>query len=194
MTVGCIAFMPYFLRFFTSDENIISLGLRYSNIVFAFSVIITLDLSFEKIFQALGKMKVTMIALMCGCVTNIILDPVMIFGLGPFPEMGIEGAALATGIGQVVNLAIYLVIYKARPVSVRITGKYLKPDKGIDLRLYSIGIPAALNLALPSLLISVLNSLLAAFSQSYVVIWESTISCRPFCIFRPAESFKECVR
>ena len=84
--------------------------------------------------------------------------------------MGIEGAALATGIGQVVNLAIYLVIYKARPVSVRITGKYLKPDKGIDLRLYSIGIPAALNLALPSLLISVLNSLLAAFSQSYVVI------------------------
>ena len=94
----------------------------------------------------------------------------MIFGLGPFPEMGIEGAALATGIGQVVNLAIYLVIYKARPVSVRITGKYLKPDKGIDLRLYSIGIPAALNLALPSLLISVLNSLLAAFSQSYVVI------------------------
>ena len=180
MTVGCIAFMPYFLRFFTSDENIISLGLRYSNIVFAFSVIITLDLSFEKIFQALGKMKVTMIALMCGCVTNIILDPVMIFA-----EMGIEGAALATGIGQVVNLSIYLVIYKARPVSVRITGKYLKPDKGIDLRLYSIGIPAALNLALPSLLISVLNSLLAAFS---------IISCRLFCIFRPAESFRECVR
>ena len=80
-------------------------------------------------------MKVTMIALMWRlCLPNIILDPVMIFGLGPFPEMGIEGAALATGIGQVVNLAIYLVIYKARPVSVRITGKYLKPDKGIDLR------------------------------------------------------------
>ena len=170
MTVGCIAFMPHFLRFFTPDVSVINLGLRYSNIVFAFSVIITLNLSFEKIFQAVGKMKVTMIALMCGCLTNIFLDPVMIFGLGPFPEMGIEGAALATGIGQVVNLAIYLVIYKAHPLSVRITGKYLKPDKGIDLRLYSIGIPAVLNLALPSLLISVLNSLLAAFSQSYVVI------------------------
>ena len=111
-----------------------------------------------------------MIALMCGCLTNIFLDPVMIFGLGPFPEMGIEGAALATGIGQVVNLVIYLAVYRLRPIHVRIKKDYLKPDRGIDLRLYSIGIPAALNLALPSLLISVLNSLLAAFSQSYVVI------------------------
>ena len=100
MTVGCIAFMPYFLRFFTSDENIISLGLRYSNIVFAFSVIITLDLSFEKIFQALGKMKVTMIALMCGCVTNIILDPVMIFGLGPFPKWELRGPLLLQESGR----------------------------------------------------------------------------------------------
>ena len=170
MTVVCIAFMPHFLRFFTKDRYILDLGLRYSNIVFAFSIIIALNLSFEKIFQAVGKMKVTMIALMCGCLTNIFLDPVMIFGLGPFPEMGIEGAALATGIGQVVNLVIYLAVYRLRPIHVRIKKDYLKPDKGIDLRLYSIGIPAALNLALPSLLISVLNSLLAAFSQSYVVI------------------------
>ena len=170
MTVVCIAFMPHFLRFFTKDRYILDLGLRYSNIVFAFSIIIALNLSFEKIFQAVGKMKVTMIALMCGCLTNIFLDPVMIFGLGPFPEMGIEGAALATGIGQVVNLVIYLAVYRLRPIHVRIKKDYLKPDRGIDLRLYSIGIPAALNLALPSLLISVLNSLLAAFSQSYVVI------------------------
>ena len=167
MTVVC---MPHFLRFFTKDKHILDLGLRYSNIVFAFSIIIALNLSFEKIFQAVGKMKVTMIALMCGCLTNIFLDPVMIFGLGPFPEMGIEGAALATGIGQVVNLVIYLAVYRLRPIHVRIKKDYLKPDRGIDLRLYSIGIPAALNLALPSLLISVLNSLLAAFSQSYVVI------------------------
>ena len=170
MTVVCIAFMPHFLRFFTKDRYILDLGLRYSNIVFAFSIIIALNLSFQKIFQAVGKMKVTMIALMCGCLTNIFLDPVMIFGLGPFPEMGIEGAALATGIGQVVNLVIYLAVYRLRPIHVRIKKDYLKPDRGIDLRLYSIGIPAALNLALPSLLISVLNSLLAAFSQSYVVI------------------------
>lgn len=170
LTAVCIGVMPRFLRLFTSDQTVAELGIRYSNIAFSFSVIIALDLSFEKIFQALGKMKVTMIALMCGCLTNIILDPVLIFGLGPFPRMGIDGAALATGLGQVVNLIIYLAVYRFRPVHVRIRKQYLKPDRSIDLRLYSIGIPSALNLALPSLLISVLNSLLAAYSQSYVVI------------------------
>lgn len=170
MTVASISFMPFFLRLFTSDGNIIRLGTRYSNIAFAFSIIIALDLSFEKIFQAVGKMKVTMTALMCGCISNILLDPVLIFGLGPFPRMGIDGAALATGLGQMINLVIYLAVYRFRPIQVRLRRKYLRPCKNIDLRLYSIGIPAILSIALPSLLISVLNSLLSAFSQIYVVI------------------------
>ena len=76
------------------------MGVRYSNIAFSFSLIIMLGLAFEKIFQAVGNMKVTMIALMAGCITNIILDPLLIFGIGPFPEWGIEGAAVATGIAD----------------------------------------------------------------------------------------------
>lgn len=60
-------------------------------------------MAFEKIFQAVGRMKVTMISLLIGCCTNIALDPVLIFGLGFFPKMGIRGAALATGIGQVLT-------------------------------------------------------------------------------------------
>ena len=58
-----------------------------------------------------GEMKVTMGGMLAGCVTNIILDPVLIFGIGPFTAMSIEGAALATGIGQVLTVVIYLVIY-----------------------------------------------------------------------------------
>lgn len=147
-----------------------ALGVRYSTIVFLFAIVTTINLAYEKIFQGVGNMKVTMIGLMVGCVSNILLDPLMIFGLGPFPAMGIEGAALATGLGQVLNLVFYLIVYKMRPIQVRISRRYLHPDKSLASRLYSVGIPGALNLALPSVLVSALNGLLAAYSQSYVVI------------------------
>ena len=78
----------------------------YSTIVFSFSTIVNVGIAFEKIFQAVGRMNVSMISMICGCVANIILDPIMIFGLGPFPTMGIQGAALATGIGQTITLII----------------------------------------------------------------------------------------
>ena len=170
MMVGCIAVMPAFLRMFTGEEQVIDYGIRYSRIAFAFSLIIVTSLAFEKIFQSVGRMKVTMGGMLAGCVTNIILDPVLIFGIGPFPAMGIEGAALATGIGQVLTVVIYVVIYFARPIPVRLGRKYLIWEGGLFLRLYSIGIPATLNLALPSLLISALNAILAAYGQIYVVI------------------------
>ena len=95
MTVCCIAVMPVFLRMFTASEAVIALGVRYSVVAFAFTLIVTVSMAFEKLFQTVGNMKTTMISLMCGCITNIVLDPILIFGYGPFPEMGIEGAALA---------------------------------------------------------------------------------------------------
>lgn len=128
------------------------------------------SLSFEKLFQAVGSMKITMLSLMSGCVTNIVLDPLLIFGIGPFPVMGIEGAALATGIGQTVSLLIYLVLYALLPVPVRLRRRYLRPEGNMSLRLYAIGIPAVLNLALPSLLISALNAILSAYSQVYILV------------------------
>ena len=113
MTVCCIAMMPGFLGMFTSSETVIELGIRYSVVAFAFTLIIIVGVTFEKIFQAVGNMKTTMISLMCGCITNIVLDPVLIFGYGLFP-------ALATGIGQALTLAIYLVVYFVRPIRVHI--------------------------------------------------------------------------
>lgn len=139
-------------------------------------------------------MNVSMIGLMLGCIANIILDPLLIFGIGFFPKMGMRGAALATGIGQLLTLIFYLFAYFLRPISVRISRKYLIRDKHLDLKLYGIGIPAILNLALPSLLISFLNGLLAAYDQCYVVASESITSCRPSSTFLPMELSRGCVR
>ena len=170
MTVISIAVMPAFLRMYTQDETVIRMGLEYSTIVFLFSTVITISLFFEKLFQAVGRMKVSMIALLVGCISNIILDPFLIWGIGFFPKMGIQGAALATGIGQVLTIVVYMAFYILKPIPVRVTPKALKASKETDLSLYAIGVPAILNLALPSFLISFLNSVLAAYSDSYVVI------------------------
>lgn len=82
MTVISIAVMPAFLRMYTQDETVIRMGLEYSTIVFLFSTVITISLFFEKLFQAVGRMKVSMIALLVGCISNIILDPFLIWGIG----------------------------------------------------------------------------------------------------------------
>lgn len=170
LTIVCIAVMPAFLRLFTTDETTIALGLRYSRIVFLFAVVISWDLSLEKLFQAVGKMTVSMVSMLCGCIANIILDPIFIFGLGPFPAMGIEGAAIATGLGQILTLVIYLLYYFLRPIPVKIDTHYLMPEKEIAIRLYSIGISASLTMSLPSVMISCLNVILAGFSQAYVLV------------------------
>ena len=169
-TLLATAIMPGFLARFTADSTIVSMGVTYSAIVFFFAIVNMASLAFEKIFQAVGRMKLTMLALISGCVCNILLDPILIFGLGPVPALGIAGAALATGIGQTVTLVLYLVVYYTTASPVRLRRKALRPDASLEGRLYAIGVPAILNLALPSLLVTFLNGLLAAFSESYVVV------------------------
>lgn len=170
MTVVCIAIIPSFLRAFKASGDVLDLGCRYADIVFGFSIIISVDLAFEKVFQSVGRMIVTMVGLMGGCIVNIVLDPLLIFGAGPFPEMGIEGAALATGLGQVFTLIIYFIVYFGRPINVKFGIKHLHEGGLMVKKLYAIGIPAILNMALPSLLTSALNAILSMYSATYVMI------------------------
>lgn len=170
LTAISIGIMPSFLSVFTEDAGILQSGLQYSNIVFCFATVIALNLFYEKIFQAVGEMTVSMVGMMVGCVANIILDPIFIFGLGPIPRMEIEGAALATGIGQVLSLIVYLICYFKDPIPVKVSKEEFSWSWRLTGRLYSIGIPATLNLALPSVLVSALNAILAGFSQSYVLV------------------------
>ena len=193
LVIGCLLFMPAFLRFFTEDEAVIAYGLSYSRIAFSFAVVITVGIAYEKIFQAVGRMKVSMISMMAGFITNIILDPVLIFGLGLFPKMGMEGAAVAIGIGQVITLLVYLAFYYASPIPVKVQLKSWRPDRETAKRLYGVGIPATLNMALPSLLISALNTILSGFSEAYVLVLGVYYKLQTF-LYLPANGIIQGIR
>lgn len=192
LTFLCIGIMPQFLRLFTSNENVISLGIEYSNIAFLFAISVNVGIGLEKIYQSLGRMKTSMIVLIVGCVTNIVLDPILIFGLGPIPAMGIAGAALATGIGQSMLVVLYAILYTRDPLPVKISLKGLNKEKVIG-KLYYIGVPATLNMALPSLLISALNGILSAYSQIYVVILGIYYKLQTF-VYMPANGIVQGIR
>ena len=170
LTVCCFALMPSFLGHFSKEQEIINLGLEYANWVLMFTIIIQVSVSYEKIFQSVGKMKVSMCSMMAGFIVNIILDPMMIFGFGILPAMGMKGAAIATGMGQICTLIVYLMFYFLTPISAKTNWKYIRFEKNEIKKIYGVGIPATLNMALPSVLISALNTILLAFGDIYIMI------------------------
>ena len=170
LMVVCIAVMPWFMSMFSSDAQTIEYGIAYTGVLFLFAPMDCTAMALEKIFQSTGRMKSTMFCLATGCIINIILDPLMIFGIGPFPEMGIKGAALATGIGQTLPVLIYFMMYRLDPLPVKFRLKYWKPEVYMMKKLYSVGNAAALNIALPSVQVSVLNGILASYSPGYVFV------------------------
>lgn len=193
LTIVCIAIMPWFLGLFTTDSEVISLGVKYAQIAFLFAIPVNCGIGLEKVFQAVGRMKTSMFILVAGCVTNIILDPILIFGLGPIKAMGIKGAALATGIGQSIVFILYIIIYFVKPINIKVDFKYLKYKKGVIKNLYSIGIPATLNMALPSLLVSALNGILATYSQIYVNVLGIYYKLQTF-VYLPANGIIQGIR
>ena len=162
--------IPFYVKLQTNSADIIKQSVIYGKIVCVFSIGLFAESTWTKIHQADGHMKLPMVAQIIGAVINIILDPLLIFGVGFFPKMGIRGAALATGFGQVFTVVVYLITYKKCDIPVRVSRKYMKLDRNLDTKLYLVGVPAILNIALPSVLISFLNQILSAFSGSYVVV------------------------
>lgn len=200
--VHCIFFLVFgllvtrpFLSLFTNDVTTLELSCQYTYIVMCVSFGCLLQLAMEKIFQAVGAMKETMLLLASGCIINIILDPILIFGLLGFPSMGITGAAIATVIGQIAAFLLYIVVYlkkrKRFPVAVRMSA--LCWDKEIIKRIYSVGIPSTIMMLLPSVLISLLNRLLINFSELYVAVLGVYFKLQTF-IYMPANGIVQGMR
>lgn len=170
MTLLFLLLAPSFLSLFTEDAVILQYGITYSYIVFSFVIPYFISITLEKLFQAEGQMTVSMLCMSVGCVVNIILDPFLIFGIGPFPKLEVAGAAWATGIGQVASLLLYVILYfvKKQPLKIRFRKEMW--NKNLCKRIYAVGIPATINLGLPSLLITALNGILAGISATAVLV------------------------
>lgn len=182
-----------FLKLFTNDSAVLKDALSYTRIVLCFSFGSLLQITFEKIFQGIGEMRITMYLLIAGCLINIVLDPILIFGLLGFPALGVAGAAIATVIGQIGAFLLYILVYMRKPYAVHIHPRHLVFDRRIIVQIYSVGIPSSIMMLLPSVLISVLNRILASFSDVYVAVLGVYYKLQTF-IYMPANGIVQGMR
>ncbi|MDO4292767.1 MAG: MATE family efflux transporter [Eubacteriales bacterium] len=193
LSLGLSALLPAFLGLFYGEGSIYELGLEYGRIVMAFSVVVTVQIGIEKIYQSMGNMIVPTVCLAAGCLTNIVLDPFFIFGIGPFPRLEVTGAAIATVIGQMVTLAMYAVWYAKKGLGIEFGPALMRPTGDICKRLYLVGVPSSLTLGLPSLLVTLLNGMAGAFSSIYVLILGVYFKLQTF-IYLPASGIVQGMR
>ncbi|MBS5673367.1 MAG: MATE family efflux transporter, partial [Lachnospiraceae bacterium] len=144
----------------TVDLEVIAMGTSYLRICCVISFGIIFFSLFEKLLQATGRSLYSTIGQVVGAVVNIILDPIMIYGIGPVPEMGVEGAAYATVIGQVASAVLLWIFHVKLNKEFEHGMKYMKPDTGIIKEIYAIGLPAIIAQALMSIMVYVMNLIL----------------------------------
>ncbi len=144
----------------TVDPEVISMGTSYLRICCVISFGIIFFSLFEKLLQATGRSLYSTIGQVVGAVVNIILDPIMIYGIGPVPEMGVKGAAYATVIGQVASAVLLFIFHMKLNKEFEHDLKYMKPNVGIIKQIYAIGLPAIIAQALMSMMVYVMNLIL----------------------------------
>ena len=144
----------------TVDTEVILMGVSYLRICCVISFGIIFFSLFEKLLQATGRSLYSTIGQVVGAVVNIVLDPIMIYGIGPVPQMGVKGAAYATVIGQVVSAGLLFIFHIKLNKEFEHSVKYMKPDAGIIKEIYAIGLPAIIAQALMSIMVYVMNLIL----------------------------------
>ena len=142
--VVCLLFGIFGVRAYISSQTVdaeaLEMGVSYLRICCVISFGIIFFSLFEKLLQATGRSLYSTIGQVVGAVVNIILDPVMIYGIGPCPEMGVEGAAYATVIGQVASAVLLLIFHIRLNKEFGHGVKYMKPDAGVIKEIYAIGL------------------------------------------------------
>ena len=181
----CYAIMPLYARMQTDSSEVIADVITYGRIVCVFSFGLFLESIWTKILQARGDMKTPMLAQILGAVTNIILDPLLIFGMFGLPEMGIAGAAAATVAGQIVAALVVMKKGFYRSPSTRKYPHYVG-------KIFRLGLPNILMQSAYTLYIFGLNMILATFSDAAVTVLGLYYKWQTF-FFIPLGAMQTCI-
>lgn len=168
----------------TNDPVIRQMAVEYLGICCILSLGISLYMIYEKLLQSTGRTMLSTIAQISGAVINIILDPIMIFGLFGMPKLGIAGAAYATVIGQYVSFILDAVFhYKYNKKDFATSVRYTKPDLPVIIEIYRIGIPAILMQALMSFMTYGVNIIFGNVSTEAVTAYGLYYKIQQFVLF-----------
>jgi len=177
-------FSRTFMALQTDVPEIIAYGDTYLTIIAVASVGMMFQICFERLLQSTGKTIYTMLSQGLGAVINLILDPLLIFGLGPFPAMGIAGAALATVIGQCVGALLGLFCNLRRNPEITISFRGFRPH-GVTIRkIYAVGVPSIIMSSIGSVMTFGMNKILGAFNSTAVAVFSAYFKLESF-IFMP---------
>lgn len=168
----------------TSDAAIIQYGVDYMSIILCYSFGLFGQMFCERLLTSTGRTVLSMAIQMTGAIINIILDPIMIFGLLGVPAMGVKGAAIATCIGQNIAFIIGIILNLKCNKDIELHPKYMKPEGYIFKRVYKVGIPSIVMGSIGSVMIYGLNKILIGFTKTAVAVFGSYFKLQSF-IFMP---------
>lgn len=177
-------FSETFFRSQTDIEEIVVYGKQYMTVCCCLSIGIFIQIMFERMLQATGKTVYSMIAQGVGAIVNIILDPILIFGLLGLPEMGITGAAVATVIGQIVAAIVGLILNQTGNHEVQLRFKGFLPDGKIIGQIYGIGVPSIVMQAIGSIMTYAMNGILISFTPTATAVFGVYFKLQSF-VFMP---------
>ncbi|MGN0367891.1 MAG: MATE family efflux transporter [Wujia sp.] len=155
----------------SADPEIMSLGVDYLGIVMIFSFGIFMQFFFERLLTSTGKTFFSMLSQLSGALTNLILDPILIFGWLGLPKLGVAGAAIATVIGQCVAGVVAMVCNLKVNDEVKVSFKKFRPDGQIIGKIYAIGVPSIIMQSIGSVMTYSMNKILIGFSSTATAVF-----------------------